>query len=190
LDDANIAPPLSVHVSANQALEGYRFRVSGTLRNDATENYAGLGVVATFYTSDGSRYGPIKAAPACLLLAPGDECPFVIEATSKDLVSVMLHPEGHPTSRGAAPLTFNVTGRYQDAVGFVHLTGQVRNPNPFAVKNVTVNGALLNAQGEIVAVGMAMIIDPIAANGSATFDVAIGYAPYANYRLYVHGEPQ
>ena len=89
LDDPNIAPPLSVHVSANQALEGYRYRVSGVLRNDAVENYAALGVVATFFTDDGSRYGPIKANVPCLLLAPGDECPFVIEAISKNLVSVI-----------------------------------------------------------------------------------------------------
>jgi len=190
LDDPNYAPPLSIHVSANQALEGYRYRVSGTLRNDADENYAALGVVATFFTDDGSRYGPIKANVACLLLAPGDECPFVVEATSKNLVSVILHPEGAPTSRGAALLTFTVAGRYQDAVGYVHITGRVSNPNPFAVKNVTVNGALLNAQGEIVSTGMTILVDSIAANGSATFDVAIKHVPYTNYRLYVQGEPQ
>ncbi len=190
LDDPNIAPPLSVHVSANQALEGYRYRVSGVLRNDAAENYASLGVVATFFTDDGSRYGPIKVNVACLLLAPGDECPFVVEATSKNLVSVILHPEGAPTDRSAAPLTVSTTGRYQDAVGYVHLTGRVRNPNAYAVKNVTVNGALLNAQGEIVSTGMTILVDSVAANGSATFDVIIKYVPYANYRLYVQGEPQ
>lgn len=187
-DDPDVAPPLSIHVSANQALEGYRYRVSGVLRNDAGENYAALGVVATFYTPDGARYGPIKANVACLLLTPGDECPFVIEATSKNLVAVMLHPEGAPTSRVAAPLTFAVTGRYQDAVGYVHITGRVRNPNAYAVRNVTVNGALLNAQGEIVATGMTILVDSVAANGAATFDVAIKYEPYANYRLYVQGE--
>lgn len=190
LEDVNFAPPLSVHVSANQALEGYKYRVSGTVRNDAAENYSGLGVVATFYTSDGRRYGPIKASLACLLIAPGDECPFVIEALSKDLASVMLHPEGYPTPRGAARLTFSVTGRYQDVVGYVHITGQVRNPNPFAVKNVTVVGALLNAQGEIVNTGMTILVDSIAANGAAAFDVTIKYTPYTNYRLYIQGEPQ
>lgn len=190
VDNPNVAPPLSIHVSANHALEGHRYRVSGVLRNDAGENYAALGVVATFYTDDGSRYGPVKTNVACLLLAPGDECPFIVEATSKNLVAVMLHPEGAPTSRAAAPLTFTVTGRYQDAIGYVHLVGRVRNANPFAVKNVTVNGALLNAQGEIVSVGMTILVDSIAANGSATFDVAIKYAPYATYRLYVQGEPQ
>jgi len=190
LDDPNYAPPLSIHVSANQALEGHRYRVSGVLRNDAGENYAALGVVATFFTDDGSRYGPIKANVACLLLAPGEECPFVVEATSKNLVSVILHPEGAPTSRSAAPLTFAVTGRYQDVVGYVHLTGWVHNPNAYAVKNVTVNGALLNAQGEIVSTGMTILVDSIAANGSATFDVTIKYVLYASYRLYVQGEPQ
>ena len=66
----------------------------------------------------------------------------------------------------------------------------MRNPNAYAVKNVTINGALLNAQGEIVSTGMAILVDSVAANGSATFDVAIKYVPYANYRLYVQGEPQ
>lgn len=190
LDDPNYAPPLSIHVSANQALEGYRYRVSGTLRNDAAENYAALGVVATFFTDDGARYGPIMANVPCLLLAPGEECPFVIEATSKNLVSVILHPEGAPTDRNAAPLTVSATGRYRDVVGYVHLTGWVRNSNAYAVKNVTVNGALLNAQGEIVSTGMAVLVDSIAPNSSATFDVAIKYVPYATYRIYVQGEPQ
>jgi hypothetical protein len=190
LDDPDVAPPLSIHVSANQALEGHRYRVSGVLRNDADENYAALGVVATFFTAGGARYGPIKVNVACLLLAPGDACPFIVEATSKNLASVILHPEGAPTDRAAAPLIPTATGRYQDAVGYVHLTGRVRNLNAFAVQNVTVNGALLNAQGEIVSTGLAILVDSIPANGSATFDVAIKYVPYANYRLYVHGEPQ
>lgn len=190
LDDANFAPPLSVHVSANQALEGYRFRISGTLRNDAAENYAGLGIVATFYTSDGSRYGPVKANPPCLLLAPGDECPFIVEVLSKDLVSVMLHPEGYPTTRGSAPLTLSGLGRYQDSVGYVHLTGRVHNANPFAVKNVTVSGVLLNGTGEIVSLGMTILVDNVASNGSTTFDIAVKYTPYTNYRFYVQGEPQ
>ncbi len=190
LDDANFAPPLSVHVSANQRLEGYRYRVSGVIRNDAAENYFKLGIVATFYTSGGQAYGPIKADAPCLLLAPGDECPFVVEALSKDLVSVMLHPEGAPTTRGAARLSVSVTGRYQDNVGYVHITGRVTNANAFAVKNVTVVGALLDGAGNIVNVGMTILVDSVAANASATFDLAIKYTSYANYRLYVQGEPQ
>ncbi len=190
LDDPTVGPPISVHVSANHALEGYRFRLSGTLRNDTAENYAALGVVATFYTSDGKRYGPIKAQSPCLLLTPGAECPFILEATAKDLVAVALHPEGAPTTRSSATLTLNGLGRYLDNVGYVHLTGRVTNPHPFAVKNVTISGVLLNGAGEIVNVGMSILVDAVAAKSSAPFDVTIKYVPYVGYRLYVQGEPQ
>ncbi len=190
LPDPNPAPPLTVIVSANQLLEGYHHKVSGFLRNDSSENYTGLGVVATFYMSDGRRYGPIKVDAGCLLIAPGDVCPFVVEATSKNLVSVVLHPEGRPTDRGRAPVTVSVTGHSRDSVGYVHITGWVKNDNPFTIKNTTVTGALLDAAGAVVSVDSVVVIEMIDPGQSAAFEVMIPYVSYSSYQVYAQAEPK
>jgi hypothetical protein len=190
LDDPNYAPPFSVIVHANYALEDYRYLVSGVIRNDSTENYVDLGIVATFFTDTGRRYGPIKVDAPCLLLAPGAECPFIVEALSKSLVSVILHPEGRPTDRGAAPVTLSGVGRYTDAIGYVHLTGRVTNANPFAVENAVVVGVLVDGNGGFVSLGSTVVIGAIEPNASAPFDILIEYAPYTTYRLFAQAEPK
>jgi hypothetical protein len=190
LDDPNYAPPFSVHVSANYALEDYRYLVSGVIRNDSTENYVSLGIVATFFTDTERRYGPIKVNAPCLLLAPGAECPFVVEALSKSLVSVILHPEGRPTDRTSASVTVNGGGSYTDNVGFVHITGRVTNSNPYAVKNATVTGALVDGNGAIVKAGSTTVMDILEPNASVAFDIAVRYAPYTTYRLFTQAEPK
>jgi len=190
LPDPNVAPPLAVIVSANQLLEGYHHKVSGFLRNDGDQNYTGLGIVATFFMSDGRRYGPIKVDAGCLLIAPGEVCPFVVEATSKDLVSVILHPEGRPTERGRAPVTVSVTGHSRDSVGYVHLTGRITNDNPFTIRNTTVTGALLDAAGAIVSVDSVVVIEMVDPGQSAAFEVVIPYVSYSSYQVYAQAEPK
>lgn len=190
LDDPNYGPPFSVHVSANYNLEGYRYLVSGVIRNDSTENYVELGIVATFFTDTGRRYGPIKVNAPCLLLAPGAECPFVVEALSKSLVSVILHPEGRPTDRTFAPVTVIGVGSYTDNIGYVHITGRVTNANPYAVKNATVTGALVDGNGSVVNVGSTVVVGSLEPNASAAFDIAISSARYSTYRLFTQAEPK
>jgi hypothetical protein len=190
LDDPAVAPPLTVLLSANHALEGYTYRISGLVRNDGSQNYAGLAVIATFLTDEGRRHGPIRANVECPVLAPGEVCPFILDATAKDLTQFFLHPEGYPTERPSSPINAFLTGRYVDGVGFVHLTGRVENPNPFPIKNVTVNGALLNARGEIVSLGTDLLLAPLEPGATASFDAAVRSVPYAQARLFVKAENQ
>jgi hypothetical protein len=187
--DTSVAPPLSIELSANRELEGHRFKVSGLLRNDAAEPYTSLGVIATFYRSDGSRYGPIRARIQCPILGPGDVCPFIVEATDRDLTDVMLHPEGRPTDR-RQPISVELrtTGRYVDSIGYVHITGSVYNPNPVAAQDITINGVLLD-NGEIVSIGNDLILGPVDPGASARFDVMVRYVPYSQTRLYVQALP-
>lgn len=188
-EDETVAPPLTILVSANRQLEGYRYKVSGLVRNDDAVPYASLGVVATFYRSDGSRYGPVRADMQCPILGPGDVCPFIIEVTDKDLAEVMLHPEGRPTDRRQpAPVQLRTGGRYTDAIGYVHITGSVYNPNPFAVQDITINGVLLDG-GQIVSIGRDLILGPVAAGANAPFDVMVRYTPYSQTQLYVQALP-
>jgi hypothetical protein len=183
------APPMSIEISANRQLAGHRFQVSGLLRNDDTEPYASLGVIATFYRTDGSRYGPVRAKIQCPILGPGDVCPFIIEATDKYLADVMLHPEGRPTDRRQPlPVELRAGRQYVDNIGYVHITGSVHNPNPVAAQDITINGVLLD-QGEIVSIGADLILGPIAPGGSAPFDVMVRYMPYSQTRLYVQALP-
>lgn len=190
LDDPTVAPPLTVLLSANHALAGYTYRISGLVRNDGTENYAGLSVIATFFTDEGRRHGPIPANVECPVLAPGEVCPFILDATAKNLTEFHLHPEGYPTERPSSPVDVISTGRYHDGVGFVHLTGRVTNPNPFPIKNVTVNGALLDARGEIVSLGTDLVLETLQPGESASFDVPVRGVPYTQTQLYVSGENQ
>ncbi len=185
----NVAPPLSIEVSANRELEGHRFKVSGILRNDSAEPYTSLGVIATFYRTDGSRYGPVRARIQCPILGPGDACPFIVEATDKDLSDVMLHPEGRPTDRRQPiPVELRTTRRYVDNLGYVHIVGTVSNPNPVAAQDITINGVLLES-GQIVSMGADLILGPLAPGASAPFDVMVRYVPYSETRLYVQALP-
>lgn len=189
LDDETPAPPLTVIVSTNREFEGYRFRISGLVRNDAAEAYAGLGMNATFFRDDGSRFGPIKVNVQCPILQPGESCPFMLEAIDKNITQVMLHPDGHPTTRTTVPVELRGVSRYQDSLGYVHITGTVANTNQVPVRDVTITGVLLDGNGEIVDTGVALLVQVIEAGQSAPFDVMIHYAPYTQYQLFVQALP-
>ncbi len=190
LDDETPAPPLTVIVSMNREFEGYRFRISGLVRNDASEPYAGLGMNATFFRDDGSRFGPIKVNVQCPVLEPGESCPFLLEAIDKGITQVMLHPDGHPTERRTVPVETRGVSSYRDTLGYVHITGSVFNPNPVAVRDVTVTGALIDDRGEIVSTGVALLVQTIEAGASASFDVLIRHAPYTRTQLFVQALPK
>lgn len=189
LDDETPAPPLTVIVSMNREFEGYRFGISGLVRNDATEPYTALGMNATFFRDDGSRFGPIKINVQCPILEPGDSCPFMLEAIDKGITQVMLHPDGRPTERRTVPVEVRGVSHYQDTLGYVHITGSVVNTNPVAVRDVTVTGALIDGRGEIVSTGVALLVQTIEAGASAPFDVLIRHAPYSQTQLFVQALP-
>ncbi|MGC9469568.1 MAG: hypothetical protein ACP5HS_13315 [Anaerolineae bacterium] len=188
-EDETVAPPLSVLVSANRELEGYRFKISGLLRNDAEAPYTDLGVIATFFRADGSRYGPVRADINCPILGTGEVCPFIVNVTDKGIAEVMLHPEGRPTDRRQpVPVELRKAGSTIDGIGYVHITGSVTNPNPVPVQDITINGVLLE-RGEIVSIGTDLILGPIAPNASVPFEVLVRYAPYTQTQLYVQALP-
>lgn len=187
IPDADPAPPLTVLVSTNRELEENHYKISGLLRNDAGEPYTGLNVIVTFYLASGLHYGPVEANCAAPVLAPGEVCPFIAEATAKNMEGVMLHPEGYATGRVPAPVEISGIGRYTDGVGYVHLTGTVRNPNPYAVENTTLSGVLLDG-GEIVSVGTDLIIEILPAGETTRFDIPVKGAAYTSVQVYAHAE--
>jgi hypothetical protein len=103
---------------------------------------------------------------------------------------VLLHPEGYPTQRGAAPVTLTSLQLARDGIGYVHIRGRVLNPNAFTVQNTTIVGALYSAAGEIVSVGSTVVLPPIPPNAWTTFDVSIQHVPYARYQLFAQAEPE
>lgn len=187
-EDETIAPPLTVLVSANRELPGYNFLITGLVRNDGTENYAGLGMVATYFRADGSRHGPIKTNLRCTLLAPGDMCPFTFEATARGLTEVMLHPEGYPTTRARAQVNHYITGSWVDGIGYVHITGGVTNPNATPVDDAAVSAVLRDGTGDIVSEGTDIVVGTIDPGATGQFEVILKYAPYVSYQLFVQAE--
>jgi len=97
--------PFTVEVSANKAtqdplVEASRtYKVTGIVRNDGTETYDAIGVVATFFDDESFRHGPMKATVPFLLLGPGEECPFSIEIAARRVQAFTLHPNGRQTDR-------------------------------------------------------------------------------------------
>lgn len=189
LPNVDPGPPFTIDVSANHLLQGYRHRISGMITNESTETYAGLNLIATFFMENGKRYGPVTTNVECLLLAPGSSCPFIVEATSKNLTSVILHTTGYPSPRTPlAPEYWGVQYRI-DNIGFVHITGIVRNQYTIPARHVTVVGSLVNAEGEIVNVGTTILLDAISPDGTATFEIILKYAPFRSISITTQGEP-
>ncbi|MBN1247813.1 MAG: hypothetical protein JXC32_09155 [Anaerolineae bacterium] len=189
-DDETPAPPLIVTVSANREFPGYNFLITGLVRNGGSENYAGLDIIGTFFRADGSRHGPIEVNLQCPVLAPGDACPFRIDANAKGLTEVMLHPEGYPTTRATAEVNVTNIRTSLDGIGYVHITGSATNPNPVPVWDITLNGTLVDATGAIVSLGTDVLVGSLAAGATATFDVPVRYQPYTQYQLFVYAEPR
>ncbi len=190
LRDETPAPPLTVIVSMNREFAGYHFEISGLVRNDDTVPYTDLDMNATFFRADGSRFGPVQVNVQCPILEPGDSCPFLLDTIDKDITQVMLHPDGHPTDRNTVPVDLNGVSASRDAIGYVHIKGSVHNPNPVIVRDVTITGVLIDQTGVIVNAGVDLLLDPIDPGASASFDVVISPAPYAQYQLYVQALPQ
>ncbi|MBN1876532.1 MAG: hypothetical protein JXA33_20070 [Anaerolineae bacterium] len=191
--DPNPSPPIGVYVSGNQKFAGDQHRLAGIIRNEGDETYTGFSLIATFtmYIDEDEpsrRYGPVQVNCQCLILRPGQECPFILEVTSRNLRSVFFHPEAYSTERVSSFTDVTVTGSYVDAIGYVHLVGNVQNPNPFSIMNTTVNGVLRDANGAIVSMGTYMILETIPGYGSAAFDISIKHAPYSSYEVYAQAE--
>jgi hypothetical protein len=212
IPDTDPAPPLTILVSAVQIKENGYYKLTGTVRNDSSDTYGGVGVVATFYEADpppcsegqvtrrgpgGSEeiitveicdynwHGPVKAYAACMLLEPGAECPFSLEIYPEDYVSYLLHPEGAPVQyRQPAPLGLSNLNVHNNGLGYVRITGTATNANAFSVWDAHIAGTLMNSAGQIVSVGSIVVPGEIAPGASVVFDMRIEYTPYATYELH------
>jgi hypothetical protein len=213
IQDTDPAPPLTIVVSKIQVEQNGNYKLTGTVRNDGSETYGGIGVIATFYedekacvereakprtrpgaptaeprTIDVCHYnwhGPVKVYAACQLLEPGAECPFSLEIYGRDYVSYLLHPEGSPVEyRHPVPLAISSVNVTNNGLGYVRLTGTATNGNPFAVRDANIVGTLLDAAGEIVSVGSRILPGELAPGASVLFDLRIEYSPYARYGLF------
>jgi hypothetical protein len=159
------------------------------MRNDGSETYEAIGIVATFFDEDGFRHGPLEARVPFLLLAPGETTPFSVELAARRVVSFLLHPQGRPTGRESAPVELRNLNLAYDSTESVRMTGRAVNPNPFKVKNVALGGVLLDAGGEIVSLGSAFVLEEdILPDASVGFDLRVKRVPFVRYRIYAQAE--
>lgn len=210
IDDPDPAPPLTILVSSILIKGDGYYRLAGTVRNDGSETYGGIGVIATFYENanvctqrevtrrgrdgiertmtvedcDYNWHGPVKVYAACQLLEPGAECPFSLEIYPRDYVSYMLHPEGTPVDyRHPAPLAVSDLNIVNNGLGYLRITGRVSNNNPFVVRDANIAATLTNAAGQIVNVGSMLLPGEMEAGASKSFDLRVEHVLYSYYNV-------
>jgi hypothetical protein len=163
--------------------------VSGLVRNDGDQTYEAIGVVATFYSEDGFQYGPVDVRCPCTLLAPGESCPFIVQAAMRRPVAFVLHPEGRPTGRESAPVALSQVQLIADGLDSVRITGRVTNKNLFKVMNPVVTGVLIDDSGQIVSLGYTyVIVEDIKPGASVRFGLRVSGAAHTGYRVYAQAE--
>jgi hypothetical protein len=205
--DTDPGPPFTVEISANRAVqdplveESQTYKVTGIVRNDGQETYAVSRINVTFFDAEGFRgytertsdlggwHGAIEADYACLLLAPGEACPFVAAITAQDMAAFLVHPDAVPTGRESAPVELSELSLTYDGTSHVRFTGTATNVNPFKIKNVIVSGVLLDASEQIVSMGSTYVLEQdIASNESVQFDVRIPHEPFESHSFYAQAE--
>ena len=189
LPDTDPGPPFAIAVDANRAVGANAYLVSGWVRNDGPDTYEAINVLATFYSDDGFRYGPVDVRVPCTLLAPGESCPFIVETSMRRPVSVYLHPEGRRTKRESVPMALSGIRLTADGLSSVRITGVATSEQPFKLKNPIVIGVLLDASGQMVSLGYTFVtVEDIEPGASVPFDLRVESKPYASYRTYVQAE--
>jgi hypothetical protein len=212
--NTNPGPPFTVEVSTNVATQdplvekSARYKIGGLVRNDGDQTYAVSGILVTFYDAEGFRgrfqpairdgklvggewlwHGQTEADFACLLLAPGEECPFMVEITAQDMASFLIHPDGAATDRVSAPVELSNVRLVNEGIDFCRISGTATNGNTFKVKNVTVSGVLLDASGQIVSLGSTYVLqEDIEPGASVRFDVRVDKEAYVDYDIYAQAE--
>jgi hypothetical protein len=186
IEDTDPGPPLTIQVSTVRIKENGYYKLTGAVRNDGAQVYGGIGVIATFFTNAPApnHHGPVEVYAACSLLAPGEACPFSIEIYPRDYVAYHLHPEGAPVEyHQPASLAISGISVYNDNFGYVHIAGTATNGNPFAVRDAYIWGTLIDADGRIASVGMALAPGKIMPGAGVTFNLRIEQAPYSRYEV-------
>jgi len=210
IEDTDPGPPIVIQVSAVRIKGNGNVQVTGWVRNDGTQVYGGIGVIATFFTelecgetrvqNQGRKgqpgsgtveygcapnwHGPVEVYATCSLLAPDAECPFSFEIYAREYEAYHLHPKGAPVEyHQPASLTLSGLNVYHDHFGYVHITGTATNGNAFAVRDAYISGMLIDAGGHIASVGMTLSPGNIAAGAGVTFDLRIEQAPHVRYEV-------
>ncbi|MBN1249063.1 MAG: hypothetical protein JXC32_15500 [Anaerolineae bacterium] len=208
--DTNPGPPFSVEISLNRAepsplLDGLTiYKVSGLLTNDGDEVYAVNTVHFTFYDADGFRgafyqfarrrygewipHGAMAADFDCMLLAPGESCPFTAEIAAYNMGSFYVHADA-VVAEWREPAPVEVAGsKLIDQGSSVRITGTIVNNNTYAIKNVVICGALVDANGQITSIGSDYTVQSIAPGASVTFDAPIPADDYVTYQVFAQAE--
>jgi hypothetical protein len=215
LEDSNPAQPFTIEVSTIRIEENGNYKILGTVRNDGSETYEGVGVTGTFYVEQQCNeryvetqgppgqpssgkvkevcnptwYGPVTAYCPCPFLEPGAECPFSLEIYGRDYVEYGLQSLGQPIAFFAwheeAPVVLDGIYASNDGIGNVRITGSAINENEFPLKSVTVAATLIDGSGQIVSTGSTTVLGDIESGASASFDLRIEYEPYTRYEVYV-----
>jgi len=208
--DTNPGPPFSVEISLNRAepsplLDGVTiYKVSGLLHNDGDQVYAVNAVNFTFHDADGFRgsfyrfpgrrygewieHGAMEADFDCMLLAPGEACPFTAEIAAYNMGSFYVHADAVIAEwREPAPVEVEKTSLV-DQGSNVRISGTIVNPSDYAIKNVVVNGVLLDANGQITSMGSTYHVQSIAPGASVAFNALIPMDTYVTYQVYVQAE--
>jgi hypothetical protein len=163
--------------------------ITGFVRNEGTETYEAIGIVATIWDDEDFRHGPLSVRVPCTLLAPGEACPFIIDVGVRRPVSFLLHPEGRPSKRESVPVALSRVNLSYDGLNSMRITGMASNVNAFKAKNVIVSGVLLDASGQVVSLGYGYVLtEDIVPGAGVGFDVRVRRVPFASYRLYAQAE--
>jgi len=213
IEDTDPGPPFAIEVSLNRATQDLlveksrTYKVTGLVRNEGERTYAVSAIHVTFFDAEGFRgsyyrfpgrgqtggewvwHGQMEADFACLLLAPGEACPFSVEITAQDMASFLIHPDAVATERESTPVRLSGVRLVADGTDYLRITGTATNGSSLKAKNVTVSGVLLDASGQIVSVGSTYVLEVgIAPSGSVRFDLRIEKEPYVRYQLYAQAE--
>jgi hypothetical protein len=185
IPDHDPGPPFTLFVDTIRIRADGKYEIVGRVHNDGAEIYEGISVRASFLDDKGGGYGPVDVYAPCPFLEPGAECPFSLQMYSRPYVAYRLHANGTPVVyRQPASLVLSGLSVSRDGIGNVRITGTATNGNVFTVRNPTIAGALIDADGDVVSVGSAIVLGEVAPGAGVPFDVRIEYQPYVTYQLY------
>jgi len=208
--DENPGPPFSVEISLNRAepsplLDGLSiYTVSGLLRNDGDQVYAVNTVNFTFYDADGFRgafyrfpqrrygewieHGAMEATFDCMLLAPGEACPFIAEIAAYNMGSFYVHADAAVAEWRKPALVEIRNPSLVDQGSNVRISGTIHNSNDYAIKNVVVDVMLLDGHNQITSMGAAYYVLSIAPGASVPFHAMVPADTYATYGINAQAE--
>jgi hypothetical protein len=186
IPDHDPGPPFTILVDTLRIRADGKYEILGWVRNDGTEIYEGISVRASFLDDKGGGYGPVDVYAPCSFLEPGSKCPFSLQMYARSYVAYRLHANGTPVVyRRPASLEVSGLSVFRDGVGNVRVKGMATNGNAFTVRDPKFAVVLIDADGDVVSVGSAIVLGEIAPGASVQFDVRVEYQPYARYELYV-----